>query len=101
MDSHRVAFDGVWAWAEMRGVRADFWRDGNMDWNAMITLCDTEGDFSESVVIPLITPSKAERRRRTMEELRAEYTKTLRAALDAATAKARAKRRQWQLGRLA
>jgi hypothetical protein len=100
MDAYRAALDETWNWAERRGVRVDFWRNDDREWEAMVTLRDTDGAFGGSTVLPLMTPTKAERRRHTMEQLRAEYQKTLRATLDATTSKARAERNEWQKRRL-
>ena len=100
MDAYRTALDEAWNWAERRGVRVDFWRNEHREWEAMVTLRDTEGDFSGSTILPVLHPTKAERRRATMEQLRTEYQKGLRVTLDRTTAKARQARIEWQKRRL-
>lgn len=100
MDGFRLALDETWRWAERRGVRVDFWRNDDQEWEAMVTLRDTEGDFSASAVLPIHHPSRADKRRNTIEELRTAYVKALRGTLDAITARARHERALWQRRRL-
>lgn len=92
MDAFRLAFDETWRWAERRGVRVDFWRNDDAEWEAMVTLRDAGGDFSASAVIPILHPTKADRRKYTVEELRGMYVKQLRSVLDGITVFARAER---------
>lgn len=100
MDAYRLALDTAWSWAEMRGVRIDFWRNDDGEWEAMVTLRDTHGDFSESTPLPIFRPSRGARGKFTQTELRDAYTQDTRARLDAIVAKARAERNKWHTGRL-
>lgn len=95
MEAYRVALDTVWDWAEMRGVRVDFWRNDDSEWEVMVTLRDTHGNFSGSTPLPIFRPSKGTRGKFTQTELRDAYTKSTRAALDATVVKARAERANW------
>lgn len=100
MDAFRLALDETWQWAERRGVRVDFWRNDDGEWEAMVTLRDTNGDFSASMVLPLHNPTKGDKRRHTIEELKDMYVKQLRSLLDGATCYARAERNVFQRRRL-
>lgn len=93
MEAFRAALDGAWDWAERRAVRLDFWRNDDHRWEAVATLRDHYGEFSESVVIPLPVLTGALRDpRQTRQEIMAEYTHKLRHILDGAVSAARAKR---------
>lgn len=66
----------------------------------MVTLNDGRGDFSASMVIPVLHPNRAERRKHTVEELQRMYVKQLRGLLDGMTANARIERKEakWRRG---
>lgn len=100
VDAFRLAFDETWRWAERRGVRVDFWKNDDAEWEAMITLRDANGEFSGSMVLPLHRPTKAEKRRHTIDDLRSAYIKALRSLLDGLTASARMERNVFQRRRL-
>jgi hypothetical protein len=100
VDTFRFAFDEAWQWAERREVRVDFWRNEAYEWEARVTLRDIDGAFSSSSVIPLYAPTRADKRKHTIEELRAMYVGSLRSMLDGLTVKARKERNKFQLRRL-
>lgn len=100
VDGFRLAFDESWRWAERRGVRIEYWRNDDGAWEAQVILRDTNGDFYASQVLPIHNPTKAERRKHTVDELRTAYVKQLRSLLDGATASARSQRITWQRRRL-
>lgn len=97
---YRLAFDTVWDWAERRGVRVEYWRDGQ-EWQVEVILCDTEGDFSGHMPLHLFRTTKnGTARKLTQTQLHEAYIRDMRAALDAAVTEARFRRGKWQKGRL-
>lgn len=100
MEAFRLAFDESWRWASRRGVRVEYWQNDDAAWEVQTVLRDTGGEFYASMVLPLHSPTKAERRKHTVDELRTAYVKQLRSLLDGMTAHARAERLGWHKKRL-
>ncbi len=99
MDDYRAALDTTWDWAERRGVRVEFWRDGQ-EWHVDVVLSDTDGDFTGHTPLRLFRPSRGARGKFTQTQLRDAYSRDARKALDDAVVDARARRANWQSRRL-